>query len=72
MSDLTEVQKGKIKQIKGFVNTTCKGLRIIHNSKGITEDEARHVVNAALLLEKDEKVLFHCREYFNETYNYGY
>jgi hypothetical protein len=70
MEKLTSTQLFKVKQIQGFVNITLKGLRIIHNSEGVTEEEAKGIIDSALMFETDEDVINTCKEFFRENYNY--
>jgi len=65
-------QTHRAEMILGFVNNTLKQMAVLHNiqERGVHEEEAMYVIQAAMFREHDKEVIEHCEAKFKEWYNY--
>lgn len=65
----TENMKFRSKQLIGFINSTLKGLRVAQD-KGVTEQQARYIIDGVLFEDVDEEVYKEVSSYCKHWYNY--
>lgn len=63
---MTNLQLHRIRQIKGFVNSTLANLP---NTKQPTQEQAQYLIRAAMYHEKDKEVIEECNKFFKLHYN---
>ena len=63
---MTTTQEYRAGQILGFVNRT---LGQLPNTKVADETQAQYLIQAAMVNEKDPKVIEHCNSKFKKWYN---